>query len=59
MTTTPQAGAMTPALSPDYESYFQRYEERQRRRAELRPTTSCRRFRRKRGLCHVESRRDS
>ena len=38
MTTTPQAGAMTPALSPDYESYVQRYEERQRRRAELRPT---------------------
>ena len=38
MTTTPQSGAAKPALSPEYESCFQRYEERKRRRAELRPT---------------------
>lgn len=37
MTTTPQSGATTPALSPEYEACIQAYEARQRRRAELRP----------------------
>src|SRR3546814_14543641 len=37
MTTTPESGAITPALSPEYEACIQAYEARQRRRAELRP----------------------
>jgi hypothetical protein len=35
--TTPEAGATPLALTPEYEAYLNRCDERQRRRAELRP----------------------